>query len=91
MDEQARISRLFVGNNFMTPRVVEYGWISKSKKIAYELSESGTFCGPLCMTGVTVANKDGLNKSFTGDNRADAMGQAKQYIGQLKGDYGYEE
>ena len=49
-------SEFFSGRNFMTPSVIEYGWV-KPNKLAYELSTGKGITGKT-LFGVTVNNKN---------------------------------
>lgn len=84
------LNDIFVGQNFMTPEVLEYGFI-KENHVAFELSTGTDFDQkPIFgnMFGVTVAIKEKhfrWNQTEHQWNKVfETIGEARDYINELK-------
>ena len=84
--EARKLVKMEYGNshNFMTPRIISYGWVVKDK-VAYELSRNGTKGKRIY--GLSFVEWNGTTSKRRSDlcNIFDNRDEIKQYIKQLKG------
>jgi hypothetical protein len=74
---------LFVNKNFITPHILEYGWIKKRLSLAYELSTGRSITGSTIF-GVTVNN---IEKSTSMSEVLYSKKEAEDYIDKLKKEF----
>jgi len=82
-DARKHFTRVVGGKNFMTPDVVEYGWVIEGE-VSYEISK-GEGLEHQDIFGITFAGKNKLGEDVRELSKCQAsIEEARQYIEQIK-------